>query len=178
MSRCVQTFDWYCILNKNINTSCKVLVPCFMSWNKRSQKCSICTQSLFLSNVVQKFVYIPASKNFSFAKIIHPPDRCGISRSCLNSMIITQGHLVLGTIKGHSKICSFVTQHEMPQMSQVLRDCAIGVPTTGMSTRAFARELNVNFSTKSLFWMAGPSSQVGGPMASQAQPWLRPCPVM
>uniref|UniRef100_A0A674AX61 Phosphoinositide phospholipase C n=1 Tax=Salmo trutta TaxID=8032 RepID=A0A674AX61_SALTR len=48
--------------------------------------------------------------HFSFAKIIHPPDRCGISRSRLNSMIITQVHLVLETLKG-CKMCSFVTQH-------------------------------------------------------------------
>ncbi len=35
----------------------------------------------------------------------------------------------------------------MPQMSQVLRERAIGMLTTGMSTRGVARELNVNFST-------------------------------
>ena len=70
-----------CILNKNINTTCKVLVPCFMRRNKRSQKCSICTKSLFCSNFVHKFVYIPVSDHFSFAKIIHQPDRCGISIS-------------------------------------------------------------------------------------------------
>ncbi len=35
----------------------------------------------------------------------------------------------------------------MPQMSQVLRECAIGMLTAGMSTRAVARELNVHFST-------------------------------
>ncbi len=35
----------------------------------------------------------------------------------------------------------------MPQMSQVLRECAIGMLTAGMSTRAVAHELNVNFST-------------------------------
>ncbi len=35
----------------------------------------------------------------------------------------------------------------MPQMSQVLRELAIGMLTAGMSTRAVARELNVNFST-------------------------------
>uniref|UniRef100_A0A9J8CJL4 Transposase Tc1-like domain-containing protein n=1 Tax=Cyprinus carpio carpio TaxID=630221 RepID=A0A9J8CJL4_CYPCA len=35
----------------------------------------------------------------------------------------------------------------MPQMSQVLRECAIGILTAGMSTRAVARELNVHFST-------------------------------
>jgi hypothetical protein len=28
-----------------------------------------------------KFVYIPVSEHFSFANIIHPPDRYGISRS-------------------------------------------------------------------------------------------------
>ncbi|XP_045574286.1 putative deoxyribonuclease TATDN3 isoform X6 [Salmo salar] len=44
-------------------------------------------------------------------QIIHPPDRCGRSRSGLNSMIITQLHLVLGTVKGISKMCSFVTQN-------------------------------------------------------------------
>lgn len=30
----------------------------------------------------------------------------------------------------------------MPQMSQVLRERAIGMPTAGMSTKAVARELN------------------------------------
>ncbi len=35
----------------------------------------------------------------------------------------------------------------MPQMSQVLRERAIGMLTSGMSTRAVARELNVHFST-------------------------------
>ncbi len=38
----------------------------------------------------------------------------------------------------------------MPQMSQVLRERAIGMLTAGMSTRAVARELNVHFSTISL----------------------------
>uniref|UniRef100_A0A8P4G3C6 Transposase Tc1-like domain-containing protein n=1 Tax=Dicentrarchus labrax TaxID=13489 RepID=A0A8P4G3C6_DICLA len=37
----------------------------------------------------------------------------------------------------------------MPQMSQVLRESAIGMLTARMSTRAVARELNVHFSTKS-----------------------------
>ena len=35
----------------------------------------------------------------------------------------------------------------MPQMSQVLRKCAIGMLTAGMSTRAVAREFNVPLST-------------------------------
>ena len=49
-------------------------------------------------------------------------------------MIITQLHLVLGTIKGHSKMCSFVRQHN-----------ATDLLTAGISNRAVARELNVNF---------------------------------
>ena len=35
----------------------------------------------------------------------------------------------------------------MTQMSQVFRECSIGMLTAGISTRAVARELNVNFST-------------------------------
>ncbi len=35
----------------------------------------------------------------------------------------------------------------MPQMSQVLRERAIGMLTAGIFTRAIARELNVHFST-------------------------------
>ncbi len=35
----------------------------------------------------------------------------------------------------------------MPQMSQVLRERAIGILTAGMSSRAVARESNVHFST-------------------------------
>ena len=35
----------------------------------------------------------------------------------------------------------------MPQMCQVLRECAFGMLTAGMSTRAVTRECNVNFST-------------------------------
>ncbi|ROL47080.1 ADP-ribosylation factor-like protein 13B [Anabarilius grahami] len=46
----------------------------------------------------------------------------------------------LATIKGHSKMCSFITQHNAT-------DVAIGMLTAGMSTRAVTRELNVHFST-------------------------------
>ena len=77
----------------------------------------------FLYNFVHKFVYIHVSEHFSLAKIIHPPDRCGISRSWLNSMIITQVHLVLGTIKWHSKMCSFATQHNATAISSFERAC-------------------------------------------------------
>ena len=110
-------------LNKNINTTCKVLVLLFMSWYKRSQKFYIRTKSVFLSNFVHKFVYIPVSEHFSFAKIIHPPDRCGISRSLLNIMIITQVHLVLGTIKSDSKMYKFFSQHNATDVSSIDGEC-------------------------------------------------------
>jgi hypothetical protein len=120
-------------------------VKCFMRWNERSQKRSICTKRLHLSNVVHKFVYIPVSEHFSFAKIIHPPDMCGISRHWLKSIIITRVHHVLGTIKATLK-CVVLSHNTMPQMSQVLREHVIGILTAGMS-RAVAIEVNVHFST-------------------------------
>ena len=49
------------------------------------------THKKHLSNVVHKFVYVSVSEHFSFTNIINPPDRCGISRSWLNSMIVTWG---------------------------------------------------------------------------------------
>jgi hypothetical protein len=83
-----------------------------------------------------QFVYIPVSEHFSFAKEIYPPDRCGISRSWLNSM----------TINGHLK-CKVLSHNIMLLMSQVLIECAIGMLTAALSTRADAREFNVHFST-------------------------------
>ena len=38
-------------------------------------------------------------------------------------MIITQVHLVLGTIKGHCKMCSFVTQHNATDVSSFEVEC-------------------------------------------------------
>ena len=35
-------------LNKNINATCKVLAPCFMSGKKISQKCSRLTKNVFI----------------------------------------------------------------------------------------------------------------------------------
>jgi hypothetical protein len=50
-------------LNKNISATCEV---------------PFIQKRLVLSNIVHKFVYIPVSENFSFAKIIHPPDSTGV----------------------------------------------------------------------------------------------------
>jgi hypothetical protein len=43
--------------------------------------------------------------------------------------------------------CAVLSHNRMPQMSQVLRERAIGMLTAGMSTRAVARECYVHFST-------------------------------
>ncbi len=61
-------------------------------------------------------------------------------------MIIAQVCLRLATKKATLK-CAVSSQSTMPQVSQVLRDRAIGMLTTGMSTRAVAHELNVHFFT-------------------------------
>ncbi len=61
-------------------------------------------------------------------------------------MIIAQVCLRLGTIKGHSKMCSFITQHNATDV-EVLRERAIGMLTAGMSIRAVPCESNVNLST-------------------------------
>jgi hypothetical protein len=78
-----------------------------MYWNKRDQKCSMSTK-LISQMLCTNCTHLLTSLLVS---IIHPPDRCGISINWLNSMIITQVYLVLGKIKGHSKMCNCVTQH-------------------------------------------------------------------
>jgi hypothetical protein len=35
---------------------------------------------------VDKIIDIPVCEHFSFVKIIHPPDRCGISRSWITAL--------------------------------------------------------------------------------------------
>jgi hypothetical protein len=90
---------WYVfILNKNTNTTCKVLAPCF-----------ICTKSLFISAFSHKFVHIPVSEHFSFAKIINPPNRCGISRSWFKQYDHYTCAPCAGGNKRPLKMCSFVT---------------------------------------------------------------------
>ena len=99
---------------------------------------TICTKGLFLSNCVHKFDYIPVGEHFSFSKVIHPPDRWGISlRRCT---------LCWGQLKVTLK-CAVFLHNTLPQMSHVLRERAIGMLTAGMSTGAVARKFNVYFST-------------------------------
>uniref|UniRef100_A0A8C8IIM3 Calsyntenin-1 n=1 Tax=Oncorhynchus tshawytscha TaxID=74940 RepID=A0A8C8IIM3_ONCTS len=60
-------------LNKNIKATCKV--------KKEKSHVLYAQKSLFLSNFWHIFVYVPVNEHLSFAKIIHPPKRCGIPRS-------------------------------------------------------------------------------------------------
>ncbi len=61
-------------------------------------------------------------------------------------MIIAQVCLRLATIKATLK-CAVLSHSTIPQMTQVLWELAIGMLTVGMSTRAVAREWNIDFST-------------------------------
>ncbi len=62
-------------------------------------------------------------------------------------MLIRQHDYCTGVPKaGHNKR-TLLSHSTMQQMSQVLRERAIGMLIAGMSTRAVARELNVPFST-------------------------------
>lgn len=57
------------------------------------------------------------SEQFSFTKIIHSCDRCGISRCCFDNMINAQVWFGLLTIEGFSKMCRFITQHNATHVS-------------------------------------------------------------
>ena len=99
----------------------------------------------------------------SFIKIIHPPDRCGISRRWLNSMIITQVYLVLGTRCNH-------TSPGPPHQASSPVGSSEGEGCWGVFMSVIKP-----FCGKDSFWLAGPgspvggpSSQVGGPIPSQA----------
>ena len=61
-------------------------------------------------------------------------------------MIITQAHPVMETIKGRSKMCGFVTQHNATDASS-WGSMQLACWLAGMFTRVVAREFNVNFST-------------------------------
>jgi hypothetical protein len=59
------------------NTACKCVGPTFHDEIKDPIKSS----KAYFSNFGHKFVDIRVSEHFSFPKITHPPDRCGISRN-------------------------------------------------------------------------------------------------
>ena len=151
----------YVLLDKNINVTWKVLVPCFMSWKKRSQKFSIRTKSLFLSIYVHKFVYVPVSEHFWLCQ-----DNPSTWQVLHVKKLITGWslHRCTCTLK-----CAVLSHNTMTQMSQVLREHAVGMLTAGISTRAVARELNVHFSTishlqhvlMSMLWTECPMVAVG-----------------
>lgn len=111
--------------------------PFFMSCSKRS-KTFLCTQWAYIySYVVYKCVTIHVSKHISFAKKILPSD----------SMIIAQWCLWLPTIKGRSKTCIFITQHNATNVASFEGACNWHAD---MSNRAAACEVNFNFNSISL----------------------------
>ena len=78
-----------------------------VSWAEIKDPTKFHTHKKLISlNLVHKFVYIPVSEHFIL----------GTSRIPLNSMTITQVDLVLGKTQGHWKMCSFVTQHNAPDV--------------------------------------------------------------
>ncbi len=112
-------FEVYILVYTEQNYKRNTFAPIFHELNSFSMY----TRGLFLSNIVNKSVKICVSEHFSFAEIIHPPHRWGISRCWLDSMIIAQVCLRLATIKGHSKMCSFTTQHNATDVASFERAC-------------------------------------------------------
>ncbi len=80
----------------------------YLSWaGLQDLRLFLKTQKAYFSQILFTNLSKCVSEYFSFAEIIHPPHRCGISRCWLDSMIIAQVCLTLATIKGNSKMCSF-----------------------------------------------------------------------
>jgi hypothetical protein len=81
------------------------------------------TKSLFRSNFVHKFVYIPVSELFSFAKIIH---LTGVTdqEADYTAWSLHRCTLCWGQGKATLK-CAVLSHNTMPQMSQVSRERAI-----------------------------------------------------
>ncbi len=94
------------ILSKIINATLLFLTPFIMSWTQRSKTFSKYTKAYF-----SQILFTNLSKYVLVNEIIHPPHRCGISRCWLDSVIFAQVCLRLATIKDHSNMCSFITQH-------------------------------------------------------------------
>ncbi len=105
-------------LTKIINATLLFLPPFFMSRTQISNN-FLCTQNAYLSKILLKNLSKSLLVSTSFAEIIHPPHRCGISRCWLDIMIIAQLCLRLATIKGHSKMCRLIVLGG-PKTSQYL----------------------------------------------------------
>jgi hypothetical protein len=104
-------------LNKNINAPCKH-VKSHGSWAEIKDHRNVpYAQKAYFSKMLCTYLFTSLFVSISL------PDRCGISRRWLNSILITQVHLVLGTIKGQSTMCSFVTQHNATEVSSFEGAC-------------------------------------------------------
>lgn len=89
----------------------------FTSWTKRSKILSVHTKDSFISYFVYEVVKICVMEHLSFAKIICPLNRFGISRSWLNSITVVEMCFGLISTEGHSKMSSFITQHNSTDAS-------------------------------------------------------------
>ena len=116
-----------------------------MSRNKRSQKCSIRTKKVSLKCCAQiclhpcQWAFLLCQDNPSTWQVWY-----------IKWLIKQHDHYTCAPCAGENKRplkCAVLSHNKMPQMSQVLRERAIGVLTAGMSTRAVAREFKAQFST-------------------------------
>jgi hypothetical protein len=107
---------WLTTLNKNINAKCKVLVPFFMSWNKRSQICSICTKILFFKHVGHKlWAFVLYQDNPSTWQVWH-----------IQKLIKLHDHYTgapWAEDNRRSLKCAVLSHNTMLQMSQVEGAC-------------------------------------------------------
>jgi hypothetical protein len=67
---------------KYTEQKCKVLVPCFMSWNIRSQKCFVCAKNLFLSTMCTNLFTSLLVSISLLLKVLWPTDVYLYSQSC------------------------------------------------------------------------------------------------
>lgn len=106
----------------------------FLSSVATRTKCQYSNRNatLLLLDGVKDLISLKLRSQMSYNKVSMMIHRCHLNT------IMTQVCLEL-TI-GHFKMCSFI--NTMPRMSKVLRECAIGMPAAGTSTRAVAHELN------------------------------------
>ncbi len=110
-------------LNKIVNAML-LFCPQFLWAELNNLRLFQCTQKAYFSQILlTNLSKSVVSEHFSFAEIIHPPHMCGILRCWLDSMIIAQVFLRLATIKGHSKMCCFITQHNATDVASFQGAC-------------------------------------------------------
>ncbi len=124
----------------------------FMSWTQRSKTFSMYTKGLFLS-ILLKICLNLCWWLLLFAETIHPPHMCGTSRCWLDSVIIAQAYLRLATIKGHSKMCSFITQHNVTDVTSFEGVCNCHADSKEFKRTVFIWKIIFVTTWRSLLWL-------------------------